>query len=102
MLRWNSKVVFEKHFAPILRPGSLEIGFIVPGLNGGVDTHFPDYTKWIAAFERSSRRVVKRTTGIRNEDDVPGRISPGRDGVVDVGGIIKIGIRAHRHYQFCV
>src|SRR3984893_16138582 len=98
----RSKVVFEKNFTPVLRPGSLEIGFVMSGLNGRVNTHFPDYAKWIAAFERSSRRVVKRTAGIGNQNDVPRRIGPGCDGVIDVGGVVEISIGAYRHHQFCV
>src|SRR5580700_3420456 len=84
-------VVFEKNLAPVLRPGSLEIGSVMPGLDGGVNAHFPGHAKWVHPFERRCRRVVKRTAGVGNQDDVPGRIGSGCDRVVDIGGIVKIG-----------
>src|SRR5262249_28036830 len=50
----------------------------------------------ILPFERVCRRVIGRAARIRHYDDVARRIAARRDGVVNVPGILEIGVGGHR------
>src|SRR5258708_30145509 len=91
--------ILEVHFAPVLGIAANEVFGVVARLDGGIDAELAHGAPERLLLERFRRGVIGRAAGVRHDDHVARRIAARGNGVVDVAGIIEIGIRTHRNHH---